>query len=283
MGEYLQLLHDVKLLIWEKGHGMMRTSIRAIAATTLGFVLSAQTAFGQPADASAASGQHPLDAAIKLADEARQAASQLKDYRVKFTKSEMVRNQMFASEMLMKFRAEPFSVYLRFVNPEHAGREVLYIEGQNNNQMLAHDTGLKAIAGTVAVDPNGPIALAEARYPVTRIGIENMAVGIIKQWEREKAFGECDVKYYPEAKLGERPVIVIESSHPVRRNEFRFALTRLWIDKETRLPTRVQQYDFPPAPGAPPILVEDYTYTNVEPNIGLTAADFDTRNPSYQF
>lgn len=261
---------------------MMRSMIRTVTATTLSVVLSAHIACGQ-SPAPSAAGEHPLEAAIKLANQSREAASQLKDYRVKFTKREVVRNQMFSSEMLMKFRAEPFSVYLRFINPEHAGREVMYIEGQNNNQMLAHDTGFKAIAGTVALDPNGPMALAEARYPITRIGIENMAVGIIQQWEREKAFGECDVKYYPEAKLGERPVIVIESAHPVRREQFRFALTRFWIDKETRLPTRVQQYDFPAVPGGQPILVEDYTYTGVEPNIGLTAADFDTRNPSYQF
>lgn len=262
---------------------MMKRIARGITATLLGCALLGEIAFGQAPDSSGEGGKHPLSAAIKLAEESRDAAKQIKDYRAVFTKRELVRNQMFASEMRMKFRSEPFSVYLRFINPEHAGREVMYVEGQNNGQMLAHDTGIKAIVGTVALDPNGPMALAEARYPITRIGIENMAVGIIRQWEREKAFGECDVKYYPEAKLGERPVLVIESSHPVRRNQFRFAITRLWIDKETRLPTRVQQYEFPPTPGGQPILVEDYTYTNVEPNVGLTAVDFDSRNPSYQF
>jgi len=234
-------------------------------------------------DEAAKPGEHPLKAALKLAKQAEEAASEMKDYRAVFTKREMVKGQMYASQMQMKLRQEPFSVYLRFINPEHAGREVLFVEGRNNNQMLAHETGIKALVGTVALDPQGEMALAEARYPVTRIGVQNLASGVLAQWERESGFGECDVKYYPEAKIGEQPVIVVESSHPVRRNQFKFALTRLWLDKETRMPVRVQQYDFPPVPGGQPVLVEEYTYTNIEPNVQLTDADFDTRNPQYQF
>src|SRR5690606_16285449 len=153
-----------------------------------------------------------------------------------------------------------------------------------NGQMLAHEAaGIRSLVGTVSVDPNGPVALAEARHPITQIGIRNLAVGIIGQWEKETAFGECDVKYYNEAKLGERPVLVIESSHPTRRKEFPYAMTRFWIDKETRLPVRCQQYDFPVTPGGEPVLVEDYTYTEIDPKAKLTDADFDARNPAYQF
>lgn len=260
----------------------MRAFPIRLAAFLIGAVASSQVCLAQSGGA-AAPGEHPLKPAIKLAQQSREAAGELKDYRALFTKREMVGGRMYASEMEMKFRKEPFSVYLKFVNPDHAGREVLFVEGRNNNQMLAHDTGLRAIVGSVALDPRSPTAMAEARHPVTLIGVENLVTGVIMMWEKESAYGECDVKYYPEAKLGEKPVIVIESSHPQRRKEFMYALTRLWLDKETRLPVRVQQYDFPPAPGAPPVLVEDYTYTRIEPNVRLTDADFDQRNPAYRF
>lgn len=265
---------------------MIRMIGRGLTAFLLAGVVLAQAGYGQATpskEAAGGTGEHPLKAAIKLAAQARDAAKELKEYRVLFSKREMVRGQMFASQMEMKFRAEPLGVYLRFVNPEHAGREVIYVEGRNNGQMLAHETGLKALVGTVALDPQGEMALAEARYPITRIGMANLAAGVVAQWERESTFGECDVKYYPEAKLGERPVLVIESSHPTPRNQFRFAMTRLWIDKETKLPVRCQQYEFSPTPGGQPVLVEDYTYTNVESDVRLTEADFDPRNPAYQF
>ena len=40
----------------------------------------------------------------------------------------------------MKLRQRPFSVYLKFVNPE-PGKEVVYAEGQNDNMVVAHATG----------------------------------------------------------------------------------------------------------------------------------------------
>ena len=227
--------------------------------------------------------QHPLLPAIELAEQSRASASQLNDYQAIFTKRELVRGQVFASQIQMKFRRQPFAVYLHFVNPEHAGREAMFVEGQYDNKLLAHETGFKSIVGTVAIDPNGQTALAEARHPISLIGIEQMAAGVIEQWKEETAFGEIEVKYYAEAKLGEQPVIVIESIHPVPRRQFPYAITRLWIDKTTRLPVRVQQYEFPATPGSPPVLAEEYTYTNLRPNVGLTDIDFDRRNPAYSF
>ena len=262
---------------------MMARMIGMRATTAIAILLLTRAGFAQAEAAANTVGEHPLKPAIKLAREASDAAKELKSYRALFTKQEMVKGRMYGSQMQMKYRSEPLSVYLRFVNPEHNGREVLYVEGRNNGQMLAHDTGLKAIVGTVALDPNGEMALAEARYPVTRIGLAKLAEGVADQWERESALGESEVKYYPEAKLGERQALVIESSHQVRRPQFRSAITRLWIDKETRLPVRVQQYDFPQTPGGKPVLVEDYTYTNIDPSVELTENDFDARNPSYQF
>ena len=35
--------------------------------------------------------------------------------------------------------------------------------------------------------------------------------------------------------------------------------------------------------GAPPQLVEDYTYQGLRPNAGLRDADFDEKNPNYRF
>ena len=232
---------------------------------------------GQPA------AEHPLVGAIRLAEESLAAANRMPEYRVLFTKKELVNNQMFASQIDMKFRLAPMAVYLNFVNPEHAGREVMFVQGQNNDLMLAHDTGLRALVGTVQLDPNGATALAEARHPITQIGIANLAEGVLIQWRKESTFGESDVKYYPEAKLGEQPVIVIENTHPTPRREFPFQTTRLWLDKQTRLPVRVQQYEFARTPGGPPVLVEEYTYTNLMPNPGFTNSDFDPRNPNYHF
>jgi len=60
-------------------------------------------------------------------------------------------------------------------------------------------------------------------------------------------------------------------------------MTRLYIDKSTNLPVRVQQYGWPTKRKGTPELVEDYYYTNIRTNTGLTDADFNPKNPAYNY
>ena len=72
-------------------------------------------------------------------------------------------------------------------------------------------------------------------------------------------------------------------SDPTPRREFKFHMTRLYIDKKTDFPIRVEQYGFPPRPGTKPPLLEEYTYSNIKVNSGLADLDFDIRNPKYNY
>ncbi|QDT66413.1 DUF1571 domain-containing protein [Calycomorphotria hydatis] len=226
---------------------------------------------------------NPLAPAIAWAKRSQQAVQQMEDYTAVFNKREEINGGYVQFQTQIKFRREPFSVYMIFINRENAGREVMFVDGQYENKLQAHDTGIKSLIGTVSIDPQGTLALRESRYPITRIGMENLITAIIAQWNREMAVGGTEVKYYQEAKLLDRPVLVIETSHAEKKPEFRTQKTRVWIDKETYLPVRVQQYDWSNTPGQVGPLVEDYAYTKIQPNVGLTDQDFDTRNPAYSF
>lgn len=226
--------------------------------------------------------EHKLAPAIRIAEKAQKAAEELEDYSANFYKKEIVNGRVVVHSMSMKIRHKPFSTYLRFHKP-HEGREVIFVDGANQGNLLAHETGIKSVVGTVSLHPKSPEALSESKEPITEIGIAKMASHIIEQWKYESKYGECEVKYYPNAKLGERTCKVIESSHPVPRKQFAFHITRLYIDKETELPIMVEQYGFPTQPGAKPPLLEIYTYSNVRTNLGLTSIDFDPNNPNYGF
>ena len=73
----------------------------------------------------------------------------------------------------MKVRHEPFSVYMHFDEP-HAGREVIFVEGRNNNNLLVHEAGFASLIGTLELEPTGSQAMAENRYPITKAGIQKM-------------------------------------------------------------------------------------------------------------
>lgn len=227
---------------------------------------------------------HPLYRPLELAYQSRDALSKLKDYEAQFTKKEVVDRRLKTSAMKIKLREEPFSVYLLFLDA-NKGREVLFVNGKNNNKLLVHETGLKGLVGTVPLDPKSRDAMADNRYPVTMIGMRNMLDKIITQWETEGKFGETSVLFYDpkDTRLGDRPCAAIVSEHPQPRDQFKFKKTMLFIDDETKYPICVQQYGFPGRNDKDPPLVEEYIYSQIKGNLGLTDKDFDQTNPSYAF
>ena len=229
-----------------------------------------------------AESDHPLEGALKLAEESRKSLDEVKDYSALFSKREMLNGRLLSQTMDLKIREKPFSVYLKFVEP-HTGREVIYVDGANQGKFLVHEEGVKAIAGTVALSPTSADAMAENKYPVTRLGMRKLLDAIIAQWEEDVKHDDTKVKFFPNAKLGEMQCTAIESTHPEAQPEFKFKMTRLFIDKETNLPVRVEQYGWPAQADQKPPLVEEYTYSKIKVNPKLTDEDFSTKNPKYRF
>jgi len=227
--------------------------------------------------------EHPLVPAIRLAQESLQALSSVRDYQATFTKREWVGTQFVAQQMAMKLREQPFSVYLHFDKP-NAGREILFVQGRNQNKLLAHEgSGLKSLVGTISLAIDDESVKAENRHPITDMGMRRMVQLLIEQWEYESKYGEIDAKYYPDARIGNQLCEAVEATHPRPRKQFRYHVTRLYLDKKTRFPIRIENYGFPRTENETPPLIEEYTFSDVRVNLGLTDADFDTRNPAYSF
>jgi hypothetical protein len=232
--------------------------------------------------AGGAATEHKLMPAIRHAKSSLEKAASMTGYECIFSKKEAVGNQMISQTMKMKVRHEPFSVYMFFLDPSK-GREVIYVDGKNDNKLQVHETGLASLVGTLSLAPNDSRVMAENRYPITRAGLVRMAESVIEQWEQESQYGECEVKYFQDAKVAEYTCRVIESSHPEPRKQFPYQMTRLWIDERSGLAVRVQQFGFPRQKGAKPPVLEDYTFTEIRPEVRLTDRDFDTRNPNYNY
>ncbi len=262
-------------LISRRSAGVISQAI-LIAAITLSMP---QSGFSQSEQAA----EHPLIPAIRLAEQSYQTLRQITDYEATVIKQELVNGRLLTQRMALRLREEPFSVYLKYEEP-NAGREILFVRGQNNDQLLAREaTGLTSLVGTVSLAIDSPQVMAENRHVITDLGMRRLLEIVITQWNLESKFGEVDVKYYPNAKMGNADCEVIEVTHPRPRKQFLFHMTRLFLEKQSRLPIRIENYGFPTQAGQPAQLVEEYTYVNVRTNSGLTAADFDPRNPRYSF
>ncbi len=186
----------------------------------------------------------------------------------------------------LKVRHQPFSVYIKFLKPSSTqGREIIYVEGQNDDMLLAHDaSGLGELIGAVSLAPDGLIAMRGQRYPITAVGFKNLASRLIEQAKRDRTIdAPCEVKWFKNAKVDGRPTLCIEVSHPERRPEHTFSMARVYVDEQLGIPIRYEGYGWPDKPGDAPVLDEEYTYSCICTNVGLTDHDFDPKNPQYRF
>ncbi len=230
--------------------------------------------------------EHPLEPALRMARAAVININEnIHDYSAVMVKRERVNGKLNEQEfMYIKIRHQPFSVYMYFLGPEKLrGQEAIYVEGQNNGNLLGHGVGIKKIAGTVPLQPTGALAMAGQRYPITEIGFLNLTKRLVEVAEQDKQYGECEVKFYKGAKINGRSATCIQVEHPVPRKNFRFHKALVFVDDELNIPVRYEAYDWPATPGGPPQLLEEYTYTDIKLNNGFTDADFSEHNPNYHF
>ena len=206
------------------------------------------------------------------------------DYTCTFFKRERIDGKLYAPHIMsMKARTKPASLYFKFIQP-NPGREAIYVHGHNNNKIVAHDVGIgRIVAGTMHLDPKGDMAMDENRHPVTEAGLGTMIDLVKDRWDTELHPGESVILFHPQAKVGDRTCLMVESIHPRRSPDFLFHKVKLYVDKELNLPIRFEAYDWPKTPGSEPELIEEYTYVNLKLNVGLKDRDFDPKNTQYSY
>nr|NIL97744.1 DUF1571 domain-containing protein [Planctomycetales bacterium]NIM09196.1 DUF1571 domain-containing protein [Planctomycetales bacterium]NIN08672.1 DUF1571 domain-containing protein [Planctomycetales bacterium]NIN77791.1 DUF1571 domain-containing protein [Planctomycetales bacterium]NIO34968.1 DUF1571 domain-containing protein [Planctomycetales bacterium] len=220
---------------------------------------------------------HPLVPALQIAHESiRYVDQHVRDYTCRLVARERVSGKLKSHEyMFLKVRQPqtdanhkltvPFSVYINFLGPKSLqGREILYVEGQNNGELLARNGGTGNLQDvTLSLSPDSPRAMRDYRYPLTEIGIRMMGQRLLEvgyeslQADRQRR--ECEVQIREGAKIDGRDCRVIQVRFPVQREELRFHLARIFVDQKLPLPLRYESYGWPAANGQPPPLREEYT------------------------
>jgi hypothetical protein len=225
---------------------------------------------------------HPLNPVVELARSSRDSIRKIPGYTCTFTKQEQLKKgPPLRQVMILKIRREPFSVYLKYVEP-HPGREVIYVEGRNKGKLLAHEpSGLASFVGTLSLSPSSNEAMKENRYPLTMIGIEKVIDTAISDMEQGLKYADVKVDRYPQAKVGEIDCTMFEIFYP--RESSKIYKARLYFEKKTQLPIRAEQYAAPSKAGEEPPLLEEYTYSNLKIDAPISDADFDLNNASYGF
>jgi len=269
------------------------TPFRTASATTF----PAPAALVNPSVAPAAlpitAAAHPLDRAIKIAEEGLvNIRANVRDYSAIMVKRERLNGVLGSPEyMRMKIRCPrtisgenvPFSVYLKTLKPKKvAGREVIWIQGQNDDKLCAHETGLLGMK-RFYLDPTGWVAMQNNRYPIYDAGLENLIIKLIEKAKAAKVAGQCVVNYRDNAEIMKRKCSLIELVNEEQRECDEFYKAHVFIDNELNLPVRYVAFDWPKTPGGKPEIIEEYTYVRINLNQGFQDIDFSPENPDYKF
>lgn len=239
---------------------------------------------------------HPLDRALDIAKAGLNGCrTNVSDYTAILIKRERIDGVLGQHEyMSVKVRnrkeaqgalTQPLSVYLNFLKPASSqGREVIYVENQNDGNIVAHEGGFKGrFLPTVTIPPDGMLAMRGQRYPMTEIGIENLIVKLIERGNQARQFPDVQCEFRKNARVKDRVCTVLEVTQPTQHPQLEFYKAQIFIDDELNIPIRYIAYDWPAREGASLEILEEYNYLDLKVNVGLTDADFDPRNPSYNF
>jgi hypothetical protein len=238
------------------------------------------------------SGQHPLDPLLVMAENIRaHIQNDITDYTAKMVKRERISGKLgVESQMQLKVRNRstsgeakiPLSAYLLFSSPKSVkGREVIWVEGANDNCLISHEAGMFNLKRFV-LEPTGMLAMMGNKYPITEIGLLRLAEKLIEKGERDRALGTCVVEVIDGQLIGDRECRLYQITHPEPKDGFDFHIAQIFVDVERQIPLRYAAFLWPKGSAAPP-LEEEYTFLDVRINVGLTDADFDPDNPDYDF
>ena len=240
---------------------------------------------GYDSQSEAATLEEALANAREALAEVQRKAS---DYLGVIIKRERVGTKLVETMMFAKIRQTPFSVYLRFLdrsdNKNSTGREVIYVQGRNDDKLIVHTPGFQDMTvGTLRLDPKGWPAMQGERYPITEIGLANLCRQLIKRGEAAGDPKQVEVKRYHHAPIKDRMCSLLEITYPVKEPKVRGYLARVFVDDNLHFPIRVEVYELPLDLSQGPQLVEEYTYLDLKFNNGYTDADFDPKNRQYKF
>ncbi len=240
--------------------------------------------------------EHPLDRALEIAQNSLvDCRANISDYTALMVKREQVGGELGEHEFMeAKIRnrkvidgkiVQPLSVYLKYLKPSSVkGREVIYVEGQNEGNVIAHEGGFKGrFLPTVNVPPDGMLAMRGQRYPVTEIGVENLIEKLLERGQTARQFKDAQCEFRKNARIKDRVCTVFQVTLPTRQPALDFHQAQIFIDDQLNVPIRYIAYDWPANHGAPLEVLEEYNYLNLRVNVGLTDEDFDPNNKAYNF
>jgi hypothetical protein len=132
---------------------------------------------------------------------------EVQGYSCTFRKVERIKGKLRPLEKIeVHFREQPFSVYFHWLEGAGLAKKVLYVNGENNNKLLA--LPILKFVGVKERDVDGSDAKNTGRYTIDQFGIYLGTKRTLEHMVRAQERGALHLKYnglVPVSQLGDRP------------------------------------------------------------------------------
>lgn len=249
------------------------------AFTIFSSVWAQEATVPTPAVPSATFSLENIARAEKILQEAINAYEEVNDYTAIFFKQELIGKKLRKVERIeLKFQ-KPFRIYMKWIRSPDEGMEVIYKEGENQNEITAHVGGfLNHFVPTVNVGIEDLLATRNNRHLINETGLGEFLKKYKKDFERGKKRQELSIVIHGEEEVLKQKALKIEAILPESPEKGYYCYRSLvYFDLENKLPIKMEFYDFKNK------LIENYAYQDLKLNPGLKAMDFDPQNEAYNF
>ncbi len=205
------------------------------------------------------------------------AYQHIQDYTTTFVKQQRIRGELLPREVAQMKFMKPFSVYFKWTEGPNTGMQVLYVAGQNDGRLLARPRGLLGVK-TFRLDPASSLAMKDNLHPITEAGIGKTLELLDVNGRRALAEGRARARRLPANSIsqvaGPCYELIVEADE---KSGYYCRRAIVTFDPNTSLLVGAQTF------GWDGRMIEEYRYVNLRINCGLTARDFDPRDPAYGF
>jgi hypothetical protein len=205
-------------------------------------------------------------------------AQRVEDFTCRFFKHERVQGELKRPQTMdTYFRAEPFSIHLKW--RENPGRiqRALYVAGAHvasdgTEQVLVEPSGAiaRALKPKVAIPLHGELARKASRYTLDEFGFQAALERIRAENQRFAAAGVLTWDPVRDGVVDGRPTLVLTRWLPEAGGDYPNAKLVVELDAEWLLPVNVEAY----ADAAGTVLLEHYRCVGLDLNPGLDDGHF---------
>ncbi len=207
--------------------------------------------------------------------------STVQDYACTFVKRECLRGKVRDQQTaVVRFREEPFSVDMTFVENIGECKRALYVEDMwvddDGNELAWAEPGgaiVRVFISKIQQPIHGPRAKKASRRTIDQFGFGRTLDLVLQYSRKAQQEGVLCLKYVGTGQVDGRPTYVLERMLPYNGSEEPYPdrVLVLHIDQEHLLPTACYSY----ADEKREVLLGSYVFRDVHLNNGYEDKDFD--------